>query len=163
LWALSIANAGGTDRVHTGFRGEGCRNIALPPIGSAIPIDKRRNAMKWLCAVVVLIGLVCVHGVKAETGFGTAAIVITVDANTKTITFKHTDSNGAWKQTAATWDEKTTWKRAEKEIWDETPATAAVAKDLKKDSKIYVIVNDRGGKTFWIEQLKTIPPTFEVK
>jgi hypothetical protein len=119
--------------------------------------------MKWLCSLVMLIGLVFVHGVAAETGFGTAAIVVAIDAGTKTITFKHTDSKGAWKQTAATWDEKTTWARAEKQIWDATPATVDVAKDLKKDSKIYVTVNDRGGKTFWIEQLKTIPPTFEIK
>ena len=119
--------------------------------------------MKWVCAMVMLIGLVFVHGVAAETGFGTAAIVISVDATAKTITFKHTDSKGAWKQTAATWDDNTAWARAEKEIWDTTPATAALASELKKDSKIYLTVNDRGGKKYWIEQLKTIPPTFEVK
>jgi hypothetical protein len=119
--------------------------------------------MKWLCTAVMLISLVFVHGAAAETGFGTAAIVVAVDASTKTITFKHTDSKGAWKQTAAIWDEKTTWGRAEKQIWDVTPATVAVAKDLKKDSKIYVTVNDRGGKSFWIEQLKTIPSTFDIK
>jgi hypothetical protein len=119
--------------------------------------------MKALCAVVLLIGLVFVQGVAAETGFGTAAIVVSVDAAAKSITFKHTDSKGAWKQTAATWDDKTTWARAEKQIWDTTPATVALAKELKKDSKIYLMVNDRGGKTFWIESLKTIPPAFEVK
>ena len=119
--------------------------------------------MRLLCAVVTLIGLIFVHGAAAETGFGTAAIVTAVDASAKTITFKHSDSKGAWKQTTATWDEKTTWARAEKQIWDTTPATVALAKELKKDSKIYVTVNDRGGKTFWIEQLKTIPPAFEIK
>jgi hypothetical protein len=119
--------------------------------------------MKWLCAVVMLIGLVFVPRAAAETGFGTAAIVIAVDATAKTITFKHTDSKGAWKQTAATWDDKTTWARAEKQIWDTTPATVALAKEIKKDAKIYLMVNDRGGKTFWIESLKTIPPDFEVK
>jgi hypothetical protein len=124
---------------------------------------REEKAMRWLCTVVVLIGLVSVHHATAETGFGTAAIVVAVDANAKTITFKHTDSKGAWKKTAATWDEKTAWARAERQIWDVTPATVALASELKKDSKIYVNVNDRGGKTFWIEQLKTIPPTFEVK
>ena len=119
--------------------------------------------MKGLCAVVMLAGLVFVHGLAAETGFGTAAIVIAVDATAKTITFKHTDSKGAWKQTAATWDDKTTWARAEKQIWDATPATVALAKELTKDSKIYLMVNDRGGKTLWIESLKTIPASFEVK
>ena len=102
--------------------------------------------MKWLCAVVMLIGFVFVRGASADTGFGTAAIVVAVDATAKTITFKHVDSKGAWKQTKATWDEKTTWARAEKEIWDAKPATVDVVKDLKKDSKIYLTVNDRGGK-----------------
>jgi len=43
------------------------------------------------------------------------------------------------------------------------PATAALATELKKDSKIYVTVYDRGGTTFFIEKLKTIPASFEVK
>ena len=119
--------------------------------------------MKWLCAAVALVSLVCVRGSAAETGFGTAAFVVAIDANAKQITLKHTDSKGVWTQTVATWDDKTTWERADKQIWDTKPATVALAKELKKDSKVYVSLDDRGGRTFWIEKLKTVPPDFEVK
>ena len=118
--------------------------------------------MRQLVALVVLAGLALTGTGSAATGFGTAAIVVAVDAKAKTITFKHSD-NGAWKETVGTWDDKTEWNRADKEIWDEKPATAALATELKKDSKIYVTVYDRGGTTFFIEKLKTIPASFEVK
>lgn len=118
--------------------------------------------MKRLCGAVALASLVFAAGSWAETEFGTAAIVVSVDANAKTITLKHTD-NGAWKQTVATWDDKTVWGRAEKEVWDEKPATVALAKDLKKDSKVYVTVRELGGGKFSLIKLKTIPPAFEVK
>ena len=55
------------------------------------------------------------------------------------------------------------WSRAEKEVWDEKPATVALASELKKDSKVYVTLYDRGGTKFFIEKLKTIPANFEVK
>ena len=118
--------------------------------------------MKRLCGAVALASLVFVAGSSAETEFGTAAIVVSVDATAKTITLKHTD-NGVWKQTVATWDDKTVWGRAEKAVWDEKPATAALAKELKKDSKVYVTVRDLGGSKFLLIKLKTIPPDFEVK
>jgi imidazole glycerol phosphate synthase subunit HisF len=118
--------------------------------------------MRQLVALVVLAGLALTGTGSAATGFGTAAIVVAVDAKAKTITFKHSDK-GAWKETVATWDDKTEWKRADKEIWDEKPATAALATELKKDSKIFVTVYDRGGTTFFIENLKTVPASFEVK
>jgi hypothetical protein len=119
--------------------------------------------MKRLCGAVALASLVFVAGSWAETEFGTAAIVVSVDANAKTITLKHTDTNGVWKQTVATWDDKTEWGRAEKAVWDEKPATAALAGELKKDSKVYVMVRDLGGSKFRLNKLKTIPPDFEVK
>ena len=119
--------------------------------------------MKRLCGAVALASLVFVAGSWAETEFGTAAIVVSVDANAKTITLKHTDTTGVWKQTVATWDDKTKWGRAEKVVWDEKPATAALASELKKDSKVYVTVRDLGGSKFWLSKLKTIPPDFEVK
>jgi hypothetical protein len=123
----------------------------------------RENEMKAFCAVIALAGLGLTLGAWAETGFGTAAIVVAVDAKAKTITLKHTDDKGAWKQTVATWDDKTQWARADKQIWDKKPATAALAAELKKDSKVYVSLSNRGGPKFWIEELKTIPPDFEVK
>ena len=119
--------------------------------------------MKRLCAAVAMASLALVGGVSAATGFGTAAFVVSVDAKQQTITLKHRDDKGAWKETVAKWDDKTEWARADKEIWDEKPATAALANEIKKDSKVYVRLYDRGGSTFWIEKLKTIPPDFEVK
>jgi hypothetical protein len=113
-------------------------------------------------ALAVLGSLALAVTGRAATGFGTAAIVVAVDAKAKTIKFKHTD-NGAWKETVATWDEKTEWLRADKEIWDEKPASATLATELKKDSKVYITVYDRGGTSFFIEKLKTIPASFEVK
>ena len=118
--------------------------------------------MKRMCGAVALASLVFAACSWAETEFGTAAIVVSADANAKAITLKHTD-NGAWKQTIATWDDKTVWGRAEKAVWDEKPATAALAKELKKDSKVYVTVRDLGGGKFLLIKLKTIPPDFEVK
>jgi hypothetical protein len=118
--------------------------------------------MKQLGTVVALLGLVLLRGAWAETEFGTAALVVAVDAKAKTITLRHTD-NGAWKETVATWDDKTEWARADKQIWDKKPATAALASELKKDSKVYVLVSDRGGSKLWIKKLNTVPPDFEVK
>jgi hypothetical protein len=120
--------------------------------------------MKRFSAVVALVGLFLdPGGARAETGFGTAALVVAIDTKAKTITLKHTDSKGQWKQTVANWDDKTQWARADKQIWDKKPATVALAGELKRDSKVYVSVNDRGGPKLWIEELKTIPPDFEVK
>jgi hypothetical protein len=117
--------------------------------------------MRQLAALVALASLALTGTVRAASGFGTAAIVIAVDAKAKTIKFKHSDE-GTWKETVATWDDKTEWKRADKEIWDEKPASATLATELKKDSKIYVTVYDRGGTTFFIETLKTVPASFEI-
>jgi hypothetical protein len=124
----------------------------------------KEHDMKRFSAVAALVGLFLVPGgARAETGFGTAALVVAIDTKAKTITLKHTDSKGQWKQTVANWDAKTQWARADKQVWDKTPATVALADELKKDSKVYVSVNDRGGPKLWIEELKTIPPDFEIK
>jgi hypothetical protein len=118
--------------------------------------------MKQLIARVALVGLTLTGAGWAASGFGTAALVVVVDAKAKTITLKHT-SEGVWKETVATWDDQTEWSRADKEIWDTKPATVALANELKKDSKVYVTLYDRGGPKFWLEKLKTIPANFEVK
>jgi imidazole glycerol phosphate synthase subunit HisF len=118
--------------------------------------------MKQWVAFVAFAGLTLTAAAWAASGFGTAAIVVSVDPKAKTITFKHSDK-GVWKETVATWDEKTEWARADKEVWDTKPATVALAGELRKDAKVYVTVYDRGGPKFWIENLKTIPPGFEVK
>jgi hypothetical protein len=116
---------------------------------------------QWI-TMLALAGLALAGTGWAATGFGTAALVVAVDAKAKTITLKHSD-NGVWKETVATWDDATEWSRADQEIWDTKPATPALASELKKDSKVYVTLYDRGGPKFWIEKLKTIPVTFEVK
>lgn len=118
--------------------------------------------MRQWVTMLTLAGLAFAGNSRAATGFGTAALVVAVDANAKTITLKHSD-NGVWKETVATWDDATEWSRADKEIWDTKPATVALAAELKKDSKVYVTLYDRGGPKFWIEKLKTIPANFEVK
>ena len=118
--------------------------------------------MKRIGSVVALLGLLLVRPGLADTEFGTPALVVAVDAKAKTITLKHTD-NGVWKETVATWDEKTEWARADKQIWDKKPATAALANELKKDSKVYVLVSERGGSKPWIKKLNTVPPDFEIK
>ena len=116
---------------------------------------------QWVARVALAVITLAGAGWAAE-GFGTAALVVAVDAKAKSIKFKHTD-NGVWKETVATWDDKTEWNKAEKEIWDEKPATASLATELKMDSKIYITVFDRGGTSYFIERLKTIPASFEVK
>ena len=118
--------------------------------------------MKQLVTLVVLASLTLTGAGWAASGFGTAALVVAVDTKAKTITLKHNDK-GVWKETVATWDDKTEWARADKEIWDTKPATVALTNELKKDSKVYVTLYDRGGTKFWIEKLKTIPAAFEVK
>jgi len=117
---------------------------------------------KGLVALVVLAAVLTTRVAWAETEFGTPAFVVAVDAKAKSITLKHTDK-GVWTQTVATWDEKTEWSKAEKEVWDEKPATAAVAGELKKDSKVYVMISDRGSTQHWLVKLKTLPAAFEVK
>lgn len=118
--------------------------------------------MKPLIALVAFASITLAAAGWAASGFGAAALVVAVDAKAKTITLKHSD-NGVWKETVGTWDDATEWSRADKEVWDEKPATVALASELKKDSKVYVTLYDRGGAKFWIEKLKTIPANFEVK
>jgi hypothetical protein len=118
--------------------------------------------MKQLAAIAALVVTMLAGAGWAAEGFGTPALVVAVDAKAKTIKFKHND-NGTWKETVATWDDKTEWLRADKEIWDEKPASATLATELKKDSKVYITVYDRGGPSFFVEKLKTVPASFEIK
>jgi len=114
--------------------------------------------MKLKLAAAVL-SLSCLAiGAMAMTFESTSAYVVSVDVKAKSITLKLSIEDGKkWTESVVKWDDETTWARAEKKIWEETPATADVAKTLKKDDKVRVsIVKD--GNTSRLESLKTIPP-----
>jgi hypothetical protein len=94
----------------------------------------------------------------ASVVFGTRAYVVSVDAKAKTITLRYIpEGSKGFKQAVAAWDDKTEWKRAEKEIWDEKPAPD-LAKDLKKETKVFVNIRDDHDGKLVLEYLKTIPP-----
>jgi hypothetical protein len=117
------------------------------------------------CAVVAIVGLLLGGLVYAEKEFATRAFVVSCDAKTKTITIRHTDDNGKWTQSVATWDDKTEWERADTEAtqYSPKPATAALAGELKKDSKVYITISDRGGPKLWVLKVRLLPPSAEVK
>jgi len=118
-----------------------------------------------VCALLTVLGLLLGGPVYAEREFGTPAFVVSCDVKSETITFKHTDDKKAWVESTATWDDKTEWRQADTEQtqYNPKPATAALAAGLKKDSKIYIMANDRGGTKLWIVSVKTLPPTFKVE
>lgn len=98
----------------------------------------------------------------STSGFG---IVVAVDLRAHTITFKHhLHPNTPWTESTATWDAKTEWSRAEVHDWEETPATAALAKDLEPGAQAFIAFSDElpGGKLLLLKR-KTLPPDFVVK
>jgi hypothetical protein len=102
--------------------------------------------------------------VVGETTFATRAYVVSVDARAKSMTLKHTGSDSKeWTQSLVSWDDATKWERSDTHIWERTPATAELAKSLKKDDKVYATINDRGGKTLWLEAIRTIPASEKVE
>ena len=92
-------------------------------------------------------------GRGAETSLSKRALVVAVDLKAKSITLKHKAEIGGkeWKESVVYWDDSTTWEKSDK------PATAEMAKSLKKDDKVFVSFTDRSGKTWWLESLSTLP------
>jgi hypothetical protein len=100
----------------------------------------------------------------AETSFATRAYVVSVDTKARSMVLKHSIEDGKqWKESVVFWDEATTWARSDTHIWEQTAASADLAKSLKKDDKVYVAMTDRGGKQLWLKSLRTIPPTEKVE
>lgn len=115
---------------------------------------KARMALVALCALIA-------GAVQAMSGFSTRAYIVSVNIPAKTLTVRYVpQGKKVFKQATALWDDNTQWKRAEEQVWDVKPATADLAKDLKKDAKVYVaLVDDNDDGKLRLESLKTIPPT----
>ncbi len=112
--------------------------------------------LKLAAAVLSLSSLAI--GAMAMTITSTSAYVVSVDVKAKSITLKHSIEDGKkWTESVVKWDDETTWARAEKQILEETPATADLATTLKKDDKVRVSIA-KDGNTSRLERLKTIPP-----
>ena len=56
-----------------------------------------------------------------------------------------------------------TTRDIEQTQYNPKPATAALAASLKKDSKIYIMANDRGGMKLWVVSVKTLPAAFNIQ
>ena len=107
-----------------------------------------------LKTVVVAIALSLVAGaLMAEISLSKRAFVVAVDVKAKSITLKHKAEIGGteWTESVVHWDDKTTWEKSDK------PATAEMARSLKKDDKVFAVFTDRSGKTWWLESLSTLP------
>jgi predicted secreted protein len=111
----------------------------------------------WACTALLLLVAMCAD---AEVISSFRAYVISVDVAANSVKLKYTDEETPtnWKETTATWNKDTEWVRADKEIWKQEPATAELAKQLKKDAKVYVRVVDPERKGARLERLSTIPP-----
>jgi hypothetical protein len=100
---------------------------------------------------------------SAEVGKSYRALVVSFDGKAKTIRLRERDDAKPpkWTEVEAHWDAATQWKFCPEKIYQCEAATAGAASTtLKKDSKVYVIVNDQGSheKTWYLESLKTLPP-----
>ena len=106
-----------------------------------------------LCCLSALL-VFAATSVFATTTKGDNAYVISVDAATKSIRLRFSDPK--WSDVVAKWDENTKWYRDD---YETKVVDSNLVKTLKKDSKVYVFVNDRGsdGKTWWVEELDALP------
>ena len=104
-------------------------------------------------AIAIALSFVAVVGVMAEISVSKRAYVVAVDVKAKTITLKHHAEIGGkeWTESVVHWDDSATWEKSNK------PATAEMAKTLKKDDKVFAAFTDRNGKTLWLESLATLP------
>ena len=118
-----------------------------------------------LCCLAAL-SLLVSSAAFAETSKSFRAYVVGVDASAKSIRFRVPDdaTPPTWSEVTATWDDATVWEQAPEVIYKTTPAKADLAAKLKRDTKVYVGVNDRGssGGRWWIEHLTTTPPASTV-
>jgi hypothetical protein len=113
--------------------------------------------MRQACALVLALSVLAAATVSAITEFATRAYVVSADVKAKSITLRHTDAAKKWKQTVASWSDTTEWSRCDEHVWDCKAATAELAKDLKKDAKVYVTISDHGDGKIRLEKLKTMP------
>jgi hypothetical protein len=110
-----------------------------------------------LTGAVVLLTALAVAA-AAMTVRSMSAYVVSVDLKAKSITVKHSiDEGKKWTESTFPWDDETTWSRADKKIWEETPATAEVAKTLKKDDKVRIEIT-KDGESVHLDRLMTLPP-----
>jgi len=109
--------------------------------------------MKGKAAVFAIALSLLAGALMAEISLSKRAFVVAVDVKAKSITLKHKAEIGGteWTESVVYWDDKTTWEKSGK------PATAEMAKTLKKDDKVFASFTDRGGKTWWLESLSTLP------
>lgn len=110
------------------------------------------------------LSLLAAGALSASTEIGARALVVAVDVKAKSVTLRHTTAEGKpLKEAVAYWDDTTEWARSGKEIWDIKPATADLAKELKKDTKVYVNLLDAGDGKLRLTKLRTIPPGEKVE
>jgi hypothetical protein len=118
--------------------------------------------MKKLISAVALGLLFAATLASAEVMQSFRAYVVSVDAGKKTITFRVPDdaTPPKWSEVVATWNDATVWERAPEKIYKSEPATVALVGSLKKETKVYVGVDDDGSsrQNWRIEKLTTIPP-----
>jgi hypothetical protein len=121
--------------------------------------------MKLKTSIVAVALLMVAVAVKAEIETMTRAYVVSVDLKAKSMTLKQ-KTNDKWEESVAVWDDKTEWQKVGAQIWEKMPATADLAKKLKKDDKVYVSLvsnplHEHAGvdsKTLWLKSLCTMPP-----
>ena len=122
--------------------------------------------MKVAISAVAGVLLLTSSFVSAELDNSFPALVISVDSKAQTIRVNQPDASQPPKWTAveAHWDAATTWKNCPKKYNECESASASLAATLKKDAKVYVEFNDQssGGKTWHIEELRTMPPDIPV-
>ena len=109
--------------------------------------------MKVKTAAIAIVLSLLGGALMAEISLSKRAFVVAVDVKAKSITLKHKAEIGGteWKESVVYWDDKTTWEKSDR------PATAEMAKSLKKDDKVFASFTDRSGKTWWLESLSTLP------
>jgi hypothetical protein len=97
---------------------------------------------------------------SATSEIGGYVNVISVDAAKKSIRFRFSDHNALkLSEVVASWDDATKWVDGRRDNnGDDNPTVvdSNLVKTLKKDSKAYVTINDRGSdqKTWWIEDVE---------
>jgi hypothetical protein len=109
--------------------------------------------MKVKTAAVAIALSLLGGALMAEISLSKRAFVVAVDVKARSITLKHKAEIGGteWKESVVYWDDKTAWEKSDR------PATADMAKSLKKDDKVFASFTDRSGKTWWLESLSTLP------
>ena len=111
------------------------------------------------CAAALLLAA---FSAGAETEMSKRAYVVSVDAKAKVIKFRAKD-DGAWKEFSATWDDKTEW--TDGSAGPDKPATVALAGQLKKDTKVFIDIDDDStdGKQWRVVSVATMPASSDME